>query len=59
VFPLEARHAFGVAGHRHRKDFQRDIAAKLGVARAVHFSHPACAERREDFVRTTLLASSK
>src|SRR4051812_31232082 len=49
-FALEPRHAFGVTGERLRQDFQSDVAAKLGVARAVNLAHAAGANRRKDLV---------
>ena len=42
AFPLEAREPFRIAGHFHRQDFKRYVAAELGVGGAIHFAHPAC-----------------
>jgi hypothetical protein len=53
-FTLKARHAFVIGGELRRDDFEGDVAAKLGVARAIDFAHSANAERRENFVRAEL-----
>ena len=47
---LEAHHAVAVGGEGFRQDLDRDVAAELGVPRAVDLAHPARAERREDLV---------
>ena len=47
----ETCHALGVVGERLGQDFQRDVAAKLGVFRSIDLTHPASAERRDDFIR--------
>src|SRR5207245_4219347 len=49
-FTLETRHAIGIERRRVGQDLYRNAATELGVARAIHFAHPACAERRDDFV---------
>ena len=49
-FAFEARHAIGVRRERRQQDLQRDVAPKLGVARAIHFAHAAGPEERDDFV---------
>jgi hypothetical protein len=47
---FESRQAFGIRRHGIRQDLDRDLAAELYVARLVHLSHPARAERGEDLV---------
>src|SRR6266704_2016535 len=42
------------AGKGFGQNFQRDIAPQAGIARAIHLTHSARAERRLDFVRTKL-----
>ena len=49
-FALESRHAIGVGRERRRQDLHRDVAIELRVARAIDLSHPAGAERGENFV---------
>jgi hypothetical protein len=49
-FPLEAGQCLGIRGEVLRQDLDRDIPAQPRVPRAVHFPHPACAQRRDDFV---------
>jgi hypothetical protein len=44
---LEARQAPLVRGERLRQDLQRDLAPEPRVARPIHLSHSARAERRE------------
>ena len=46
----EARQPFRIVGERIRKDLERHLAAQLGVSRAIHLTHAACAERRDDVV---------
>ena len=50
-FALEASHAFSVVREGIGQDFQRDVAAELGIACAVDFAHPASAKGRENFIR--------
>ena len=56
---LEAGEAVGIASHRGGQNFERDIAAELGVGGAIHFSHAARAERCLDFIKTELCAGNK
>ena len=51
-FALEPRHAIRIVHEVRRQNLQRDLAPELCVARAIHLTHAARAERREDFVRT-------
>ena len=51
-FLLEATEPVGVAGKRLRQHLERDLAAKARIASAIHLSHTARAERRDDFVGT-------
>ena len=55
-FAVEAREAFRVAGQRIGKNFDGDLALQLQVAGAIHFAHPAGAERGEDLITTELVA---
>jgi hypothetical protein len=41
------------------ENFQRDIAAKLCVLRAIHLSHAAGADRSDDFVRPEACAGDE
>src|SRR5262249_25617298 len=47
---LKAREAIGICCERIGKDLQGDVAIELGIARAIHFSHPACPDRGENFI---------
>jgi hypothetical protein len=47
---LEPRQGIGISGERLRQDLDRYIALELRVSRPVHLTHPACPERRQDFV---------
>ena len=49
-FPLEARHALGVVRERLRQDFDRHVAAQLGIGGAIDFAHPAFAELGGDAI---------
>ena len=51
-FALEARHARGIARKCFRQDLQRHLTIQLRVAGTIHFTHPARAKGREDFVRS-------
>jgi len=48
-FLFEAAPAHRVIRELLRQDFDRDVPLQLRVACAVHLSHPARAERAEDF----------
>jgi hypothetical protein len=48
---IEADHMIGVAGERLRQDFEGDLPAEPGIARAVDFAHATGANGAEDFVR--------
>ena len=56
-FLLEAAQPVGIIGKRSGQNFDRDFAVKTSIARAINFTHPARAERREYFVRAELRAS--
>ena len=56
---LEARHALGVVGERLGQDFDRDVAAELGVVRAVDLAHATRADGSEDFVGSQLSPRGK
>ncbi len=47
---LEPRHAFLVLRERFREDFDRDLAAELGVPGTINFAHTARTDGREDLV---------
>jgi hypothetical protein len=51
-FQLEAPQAVWISGKGCGQDFYRNVATQAGVPGPVHLAHPACAERREDIVRT-------
>jgi len=40
------------------KDFERDVAVKPGVMRAIYFAHSARAEQRNHLVRTEATSNS-
>jgi len=49
-FTTEARDAAGVGGERVRQNLQRDISVQPRIASAIHLSHSAGADRRNDLV---------
>ena len=55
-FALETCHARGVSREGFRQDFQRDVASKLRIARAIDLTHSSRAERRQDCVGTEAIA---
>ena len=55
----EAMQAFGIGRETGWEDFDGDIAAQPRVAGAIDFTHPARAERRENFVRAQAGAGRK
>ena len=55
-FAPEPREPIRIERERFGQDLQRDVAIQLCVARAIHLAHPACAERRLNFVGTELCA---
>jgi hypothetical protein len=58
-FTLKARDTFGIVGERFGKDLDRDVAIKPRIARALHLTHAARAERGKDFVRPESSADGK
>jgi len=55
-FAFEARHAIGVRREQRRQKLQRDVAPKLGVARAINLPHTASAKWRDDLIRSEFRA---
>ena len=53
-FSAEPREAVGIVGDSWQQHLDCDVSIQLGVARAIHLAHPACAERGQDFVRTKM-----
>ena len=51
---LKARHGIAIGGDIFRKQLDGDVALQPRIARAPHFSHPARAEGRDEFIRTDL-----
>ncbi len=47
-FTLETRKALRIAAETGRQNFDRDLAAKLGVGGTIHFAHAAFAELGSD-----------
>ena len=45
---LEPRQPLPVVGECRGQHLDRDVAIQSRVARAIHFAHTACAERRQD-----------
>ena len=58
-FALEAGQPIGVGGECRRQDLDRDLPPQLRVARAIHFAHPAGAERVQDLVPAESRAGSQ
>jgi hypothetical protein len=56
---LEACVPAGVGGDGRGQDLQRHVAAQPCIASAVHLSHPAGSERRDDFVRAETPSGSE
>ena len=48
---LKSCETIGIGGKCLRKNLQRDVAAKLRIAGAIHLAHPTGAERTGDLVR--------
>ena len=55
-FEFEALAAHGIVGHVGRQDLQRDVASEARIAGAIHFTHAARAEGRDDFVGAEVVA---
>jgi len=55
-FALKPGKPLGIVRKSFRQDLDGHIAPQLGVLRAVHLAHPACANGREDFVGAHALA---
>ena len=58
-FAFEARHALMILRELLRKNLDGDFAAEFLIARAIDFAHAACAERRDNFIRTQFGSGSK
>jgi len=56
---LDARQRLGAAGSELGQDLDGDLAPEPRVACPVHLSHPACPERRKDFVEAEARAGEK
>jgi hypothetical protein len=51
-FPLEALQAVSVGRERRGQDLDGDDPIEASVAGAIHFTHPASAQRRLNFIGT-------
>ena len=49
-FAFESREPIRILGKGFRQYFDRDVAIKFFIARAIHLTHPARADLRADFV---------
>jgi hypothetical protein len=58
-FALEGRQPFGVGGDVLRQHLDRNVAPELGVARAIHHTHPSRTQGREDLVGPDAIARLK
>ena len=56
---LKPREAFAVSRYRFGQHLDRDVALELRIARAIHLTHAAHAERGDDFVRAKARASGQ
>ncbi len=56
---LESREPVRISGEHFGKNFDRDVAVKLRIARAVDLAHSAGAERREDLVHAEAHSGAK
>ena len=55
-FLLETPQTLGISGKRGRQYLESYIAPQTGVASAIHLSHAARSDKREDFVRSKFSA---
>ena len=58
-FLLESPQMVGVGRKRRRQNFYGHVALQARVARAIHFAHPARANRRNDLVRPQFCSRRK
>jgi hypothetical protein len=58
-FALEARTSRRIRSQRVGQNLDRHVATKPGVVSAIHFTHPARAERADDFVRTETVSDAE
>src|SRR5713101_1793300 len=58
-FTLEAGKPFGIVRERFRQNFDRYVTPELRIPRAVHLSHSARADLRDDLVRAETCASAE
>jgi len=56
-FLLEAAETIEVRRHGRREHFDGDVASEAWIARAIHLTHAAAAERREQLVRAETSSS--
>ena len=56
---LETGQSLSITRHPIRQYLERDIPTELRIAGAIHFAHPACAKKDNDFVRADPGAGSK
>jgi hypothetical protein len=50
-FTVEPRQSLRIAGEHVGQNFYRDFTLQLDVARAIHLTHAARTQRRDDLVR--------
>ena len=48
---LQPGHPLGIVGKRVGQHLDRNVALEPGVVGAIHLSHSACANLRQDFIR--------
>jgi hypothetical protein len=58
-FPVEAREPFGIYWEGIQKNLNRHLPTKIGVYRTVDFSHPAGADRGDNFIWADANAGSE
>ena len=56
---FEAAAHFRIGGDVGGHHLDGDFASEAGIASAIHFTHPAGAERREDFVLRDAITGSQ
>ena len=56
---LEPGQPFRIGGHGFGQNLDRHFAPEFRILRPVHFSHPACTQRREDLVGSEAGAGSE
>src|SRR6266850_2822439 len=56
---LKPRNAFGIVSKLIGQHLDRNVTLQFGIARPIHFTHPASTQKPNDFVRAQLCSCAE